>query len=65
MLSDFKIICLSETHLDENIDTNDFLIPGFDRPQRRDCSRSSGGLLVYTANDIISKRRIDLETLPD
>lgn len=65
LLSDFHIICLCETHLDANVLTESILIPGFEKPFRRDCAYDSRGLLIYAATGILAKRRFDLETVSE
>ena len=59
--SDFDIICLTETHLDETILSADLLIEGFSEPLRRDRNCFGVGVIVYLAESIYGKRRLDLE----
>ena len=49
------ILIVSETKIDDSFPTSQFMINGYSKPYRLDCSRFSGGLLVYIRNDIPSK----------
>ena len=60
-LTDFDILCFTETHLREDIH-NDFLsLDGFSNPVRLDRTAFSSGLLTYVSNKLICKRLTDLE----
>ena len=60
--SDFSIISLTETWLNETKPTDDLVFNGFRTPFRRDrVGDSHGGILVYVKQDIPCKRRPDLE----
>jgi hypothetical protein len=62
MLSnDSSIICVTESHLDENILTTDIKLPGYHEPFRNDRNCFGGGVLVYTADYLHVLRRNDLE----
>ena len=61
-LSDFDIICFTETHLDGNIANSDLIIDVHESCfYRKDLNSHSGGLLVYGSDKLVSKRRPDLE----
>lgn len=61
-LSDFDIICIGETKLNDQYPTSELAIDGFKVPYRKDrLINNGGGLLVYVKNSICCKRRQDLE----
>lgn len=62
IVSDFDIACFTETHLDHKISNNDILLDGFDIVFRKDRNSYGGGVIIYTSNNIRSRRRIDLES---
>ena len=49
------ILLISETKIDNSFPTSQFVIQGY-TPFRLDCSANGGGLLLYTRNDIPSKK---------
>ena len=57
----YQILCFSETHLDDIIDSNSLLIEGFDTPIRKDRTRNGGGVMIYLSSLLNYKRRPDLE----
>ena len=57
----YQILCFSETHLDDTIDSNSLLIEGFDTPIRKDRTRNGGGVMIYLSSLLNYKRRPDLE----
>ncbi|MCG7883757.1 MAG: reverse transcriptase family protein [Candidatus Thiodiazotropha endolucinida] len=60
--SDFSIISLTETWLNESKLTEDLTFNEYQKPFRRDrVGDSHGGILVYVKRDIPCKRRSDLE----
>ena len=59
--NDSSIICVTESHLDENILTTDIKLPGYHEPFRNDRNCFGGGVLVYTAYYLHVLRRNDLE----
>jgi hypothetical protein len=59
--NDSSIICVTESHLDENILTTDIKLPGYHEPFRNDRNCFGGGVLVYTADYLHVLRRNDLE----
>ena len=61
---DYDVLCFSETHLDDTINSPDILLEGFNTPFRRDRTCRGGGLLVYVSSSFVSTRRLDLES-PD
>ncbi|MEW8546519.1 MAG: reverse transcriptase family protein, partial [Candidatus Thiodiazotropha sp.] len=61
-LSDFDILCFSETHLTDNISNNDIHIEGFQPISfRKDVSAHSSGLLIYVTESLLAVRLSDLE----
>lgn len=61
-LSDYDIICISESKLDDSISDNKLGIEGYRLPLRKDrITNSGGGLVMYIKNQIHVKRRHDLE----
>ena len=59
---DYNILCLTETHLDDNICTNDLLLDYFSEPYRKDRNFAGGGILVYCSESLFCQRRVDLES---
>ena len=60
----YDVIALSETWLSEYDRTDDFLLPGYQIPQRRDRTIGAvgyGGVMVWVSDKIACKRRQDLE----
>ena len=49
------ILLITETKLDSSFPENQFLIPGFSKPFRKDRNRHGGGLLLYVREDIPAK----------
>ena len=50
------ILIIAETKLNSSFPKDQFLIPGYKRPERLDVSESSGGLLVYIKEGIIHNK---------
>lgn len=47
-LSDsYQILCFSETHLDDSVDSSSLQIVGLDMPLRNDRSQHGGGVMMY------------------
>ena len=66
LVKDFKIVTLSETWLTSDDSSNRFMIPGFQKPFRRDRDANTGtvgygGILAWIHDSIACKRRLDLE----
>ncbi|CAC5398475.1 unnamed protein product [Mytilus coruscus] len=60
--SESSIICLTESHLDNNFSNSDIVIDGFSSDTfRKDRSCFGGGVLVHASQDICVNRRQDLE----
>ena len=59
---EYNVICLTETHLDENIETEEILIDHFLRPFRKDRNFAGGGILIYCSDQLFCKRRYDIES---
>ncbi len=64
-LTDFDILCFTETHLSNDVDISNLLIKGFRSPFRKDKSAYSGGILVYVADHILSERMANVEIFWD
>jgi hypothetical protein len=63
-LTEYDVITLSETWLTPDIDSENFMIPGYQRPFRRDRivgPPGYGGVLAWVSDQIACKRREDLE----
>ena len=61
-MSDYDIICVSETKLNTIVLTQNIEIDGFKTPIQKDKNlNNGGGLAIYTKNRIYSVRRQDLE----
>ena len=61
-LSNFDLVSLTETWLNERVLTQDLAFNNYSLPFRRDCSGDShGGIVVYVKDNIPCKRRNDLE----
>ena len=61
-LLDFNILCFTETHLTQDIESESLLLEGFSCPYRMDKTAHSSGLLTYVSNNFVSNRRVDLES---
>ena len=59
--STFNIITVSETWLSDTDNIQDFLIDGFQTPFILNRPTHAGGVLCWVRNDIVAKRRMDLE----
>ncbi len=62
---DFDILCFTETHLSDQIDTSSLLLKGYGNPYRRDKSAYSVGILIYVAEHLLSERVQNLEIFWD
>ena len=61
-LSDFDVICFSETHLDQNLSSELLRISNiFSDPYRKGRNMYGGGLLLYINSNLINRRKPDLE----
>lgn len=61
-LSDYDIICIAETKLNNTYETSKLELAGFKEPYRKDRDvNNGGGLLIYVKSNIHSIRRNDLE----
>ena len=62
-LSDYDIICISETKLNASIPSSNLMINSYHIPIRKDRDyNNGGGLIIYIKNNIFFKRRDDLES---
>ena len=62
MVDSYHILCFSETHLDNSVDSSNLLIEGFDESIRKDRTQHGGGVMIYLSNLLKYKRRLDLES---
>ena len=59
---DFDCLCFTETHLDDSVENVSIsLTTDFATPYRKDRTNHGGGILVYVNNNLLHKRRPDLE----
>ena len=59
---DFDCLCFTESHLDNSVDNSNILLTNeFSVPYRKDRTNHGGGILVYINNNLLHKRRPDLE----
>ncbi len=63
--TDFDVLCFTETHLTEAIETNSLLLPGYSTPYRKDKSAHAGGILIYVSDHLLSEREPNLEIFCD
>ena len=49
------ILIVSETKIDDSFTTNQFMIPGYSMPFRKDRNSHGGGLLIYVREEIPCK----------
>ena len=52
--NNIDIVCISETKLDGSFPTEQFKVPGYSLPHRKDFNINSGGMLVYINDSIPS-----------
>lgn len=57
----YGIMGISETWLDESIDTHSLIVPGYQAPIRRDQTRHSGGSMVYIAEGLPAVHKPEYE----
>ena len=62
LADDFHIICVTETHLDNSIDSALIQFPGFDPIIRKSRSQNGGGVMIYMSSLLNYTRREDLES---
>ena len=62
---DFNILCITETHLDLDVPTDNLALEHFHIPLRKDRTNHGGGLAVYVSNDLLHKRKPELEIFCD
>ena len=61
-LSDYDVICVSETKLNNSILSTNLMLNSYNMPIRKDReTNNGGGLIIYVKNNICFKRRQDLE----
>ena len=59
---DFDCLCFTETHLDDSVENvNISLTADFATRYRKDRTNHGGGILLYINNNLLHKRRPDLE----
>lgn len=60
--NEYHILCLTETHLDDSIQTSDVLLDNYSTPIRKDRNFAGGGVLIYVSDLLFCKRRPDIES---
>jgi hypothetical protein len=58
---EYDVFGISETWLDDTIDSADIKIDGYHDPIRRDYNRNQRGIMVYISKSCPARRRQDLE----
>ena len=61
IVSEFAIVCFTETHLDNKIANDDISLDGFSSIFRKDRNAYGGGVIIYSSNNVRVSRRNDLE----
>lgn len=61
-LSEYDIIAITESHLDESVVDTDIELDGFQPPVRLDRNRHGGGVMLYVKNNLSFKKRDDIFT---
>lgn len=61
LVTDFDVLCFTESHLDSCITDQNLLIDGFNTIYRKDRNSFGGGIIIYVSNSLRVKRRTDLE----
>lgn len=61
LVSDFDILCFTESHLDANVLDKDITIEGFNTIFRKDRNSFGGGVVIYVSDLLKAVRRFDLE----
>ena len=51
-ISDFDILCFTESHLDCNVTNTELMLDHFHSPFRRDRNSFGGGIIVYFSNHL-------------
>jgi hypothetical protein len=59
---EYDVICITETHLDNNVKSSDLKINSYQELIRRDRNRMGGGVAVYVREGLVVKHRTDLES---
>ena len=54
MHGNLDVLVITETKLDHTFPENQFLIPGYKKPYRKDRNKNGGGVMVYVREDIPS-----------
>ncbi len=64
-LSEFKVVCFTETHLDDSIINDELYWDNFHEPIRKDRNMFGGGVMVYVNKMFSFKRIHELENMYD
>ena len=64
IINNVDVLLVSETKLDDNFPTAQFLLDGFSKPYRLDRCSTGGGIILYVKDDISSRLLTD-HRLPD
>ena len=65
ILSDYHIVCFTETHLDESVNNTDLTWINFHEPVRKDRNAFGGGVMLYISKHTAFKRLVNLENIHD
>lgn len=61
-LSEYDIIAITESHLDESVVDTDIELDGFQPPVRLDRNRHGAGVMLYVKNNFSFKKHDDIFT---
>ena len=60
MVTEYDILCFTESHLDEQILNSDISIDGYNSIFRKDRNSYGGGVIIYVSDCIRIERQPDL-----
>lgn len=63
LVTDFDILCFTETHLDTNISNDNIAIEGFNTVFRKDRNAYGGGVIIYASDSLRISRCENLEPI--
>jgi exonuclease III len=58
LIEEFDIVCVTETHLNNQITDDDIAISGFDIPFRKDRNSHGGGIIMYHKSNVNILRHV-------
>ena len=65
VLSDYHVVCFTETHLDDNVNNVDLIWNNYHVPVRKDRNCFGGGIMIYVSKHLAFKRIPELENIHD